>query len=481
MRYFSSFINHHSLIIILVLALILRLINLDQSLWWDEAINVVYAKSTPFWWFVTKYPVGDFHPPGWFAILWVWGHLFSFGEFIIRLPSVIFGLLTIFLTYLVGKKLYSKQVGLMAALFMSLAPLHIYYSQEARMYSFVAFAVTLSSYFLLRLIKKEKFSLFGYGLSLILVLYSDYVAYLVLPAHTLYISIYYRNLLKKYISSVILGIVPFLIWLPIFPEQLKNGIEKSNIVSGWRNVVGGVGMKEAALLPVKILLGRINFENKLIYTLLLGFALAPYLFAFKKILNSLGHKVNYLIFWILIPTALAFVISFFIPIFNYFRLLFILPAFYILIALGLDKYRFNHRILLIILIIVFEVFTSGVYLFNHKFHREDWKNAVSFINKNSDDKTLTLHKNNEIPAPFMYYQFNLEALPAFKKIPADSTVDLNDLEKNLTPYNKIFLFNYLVDITDPNLILEKEIEKLGFEKVNDYDFRGIGFVKLYVK
>lgn len=482
MKHLSLLINNYSLIIILLLGLILRLINLNQSLWWDEAINVVYAQENNFWWFVTKYPIGDFHPPGYFAILWVWSRIFGFSEMAVRLPSVILGVATVWVTFLLGNKLFNKKIGLIAALFLAIAPLHIYYSQEARMYGLAVFTVTLSSYFLLRLIKREKFSLFGYSLSLALVLYSDYVAYLVLPAHTLYILIYYRNLLKKYASSMIIGLAPFLIWLPILPEQLKNGIEKSNIVSGWKNVVGGVGIQEAALLPVKILLGRINFDNKLIYALLLGFALTPYIFAFKKIFNNLGSKVNYLIFWILIPTTLAFVISFFIPIFSYFRLLFILPAFYILVALGLEKYKFNHRILLIIPIMVFEVFTSGVYLFNAKFHREDWKSAVSFIHKNSDDKTLALHKNHEIPAPFIYYQtHSVKALPAFKQIPVYSNVDLNDLEKNLTPYNKIFIFNYLVDITDPNLILEKEIERLGFGKVKDYDFRGVGFVQAYVK
>lgn len=128
--------------LILLIGLIVRIILLDQSLWLDEAINIVNAKNLGFLDFVTKYPIGDFHPPLYFAILWIWGHLFGFSENIARLPSVLLGVGTIGLTYLIGKDLFSerssptgKKVGLLGALLLALAPLHVYYSQEARMYS----------------------------------------------------------------------------------------------------------------------------------------------------------------------------------------------------------------------------------------------------------------------------------------------------------------------------------------------------------
>ena len=81
--------------LILLLAFILRLVNLNQSLWWDEAINIVYARSSDLWWFVTKYSVGDFHPPGWFASLLGWGYVYGSSEITNRLPSVIFGVASV--------------------------------------------------------------------------------------------------------------------------------------------------------------------------------------------------------------------------------------------------------------------------------------------------------------------------------------------------------------------------------------------------
>src|SRR3989344_1581378 len=190
--------------LILLLAFILRLVNLNQSLWWDEAINIVYARSSDLWWFVTKYSVGDFHPPGWFAILWGWGYVFGFSEISVRLPSVIFGVATVWLIYLLGKELFSRKVGLLAALFLAIAPLHIYYSQEARMYVFAAFAVTLSFYFLHHLIVSRKWTGLGYIVSLVLVLYSDYLAYLVIPTQIFYL-IWAKKLNRKIMINYLIA------------------------------------------------------------------------------------------------------------------------------------------------------------------------------------------------------------------------------------------------------------------------------------
>src|SRR5688572_2524708 len=104
---------------ILTVALILRLINLDQSLWLDEAINVLAAKNLPFWHYVTGYSIGDFHPPGYFVILWVWGHIFGFSEISVRMPSVLMGVGTVFITFLLAKDLFSKKIALIAAFLLA--------------------------------------------------------------------------------------------------------------------------------------------------------------------------------------------------------------------------------------------------------------------------------------------------------------------------------------------------------------------------
>lgn len=271
--------------LILIVAFLLRLINLDQSLWWDEAINIVYAKENDFLYFVSKYPLGDFHPSGYFAVIWLWGHLFDFSEGSMRLPSVIFGILTVFMTYLIGKKLFSKKVGLWAALFLTAAPLHIYYSQEARMYSFAAFAASLATYFLIRFVQGEKLGKVGYALSVGLLLYSDYLSYLILPAHFIWVILFHRKNIKPYFLSLISGIIFILPWLLIFPEQFKSGQLTANSLGGWKEVVGRANLKEFLLLTVKTITGRVNFNNNVVYLVFFSILALPFVVIFYRLLK----------------------------------------------------------------------------------------------------------------------------------------------------------------------------------------------------
>lgn len=47
--------------IILILALVLRLINLNQSLWLDEAVQAITAQNS--FSYIFQEITGDFHPP----------------------------------------------------------------------------------------------------------------------------------------------------------------------------------------------------------------------------------------------------------------------------------------------------------------------------------------------------------------------------------------------------------------------------------
>ena len=142
-----------TLFFILLLGFILRLVSLNQSLWLDEAITVLAVKNHSFLQIITQYIGGDFHPPGFYLLLNLWTKIFGYSEVSARFPSVLFGVATIWIVYLLTKKLFSEKVGLLAAFLLAINPLHIYYSQEARMYAFAAFAVSLSFLFFIKLIK----------------------------------------------------------------------------------------------------------------------------------------------------------------------------------------------------------------------------------------------------------------------------------------------------------------------------------------
>lgn len=470
--------NNLALIFILFLSLLLRLINLNQSLWLDEAINVVYAKSNDFVWFITKYPIGDFHPAGWFVILWGWGNIFGWSEISVRMPSIIFGILTVFFTYLIGKELFSKKIGLISALMLCIAPLHIYYSQEARMYSLSAFAVTFSFYSLTLFLNKRKFGWFAFFVSIILVFYSDYVAYFIFPVQFIYLIIYYKSHLQQYLFAFCAALVFYIPWMLILPQQFFSGQQTAAIIPGWREIVGGSSLRDLILLGIKVLVGRVSINNNILYFIFVLLLATPFLICLTKIREVINKNSILILLWFVFTPVIVWIFSFFIPIFSYFRLIYILPAFYIFIALLLNKFSSKMSISMIILVIISEIISSGLYLFVNDYQRENWKEAS--LVANGQNNTVVVFEDNEVIAPFIYYnERSRNSFPGLINKPAKSTDDVIDFQLESGNPSKIYLFDYLVGVNDPQKFIEKKLINSGYKKIQQFDYRGVGFVTLY--
>jgi len=465
--------------LVILLALILRVISLNQSLWLDEAINVLATQKYSFLGMITEYAKGDFHPPGYFIILWVWTHLFGINEIVVRIPSVIFALLTVYIIFLIGRKLYSKNLGYLSALLLAINPLHIFYSQEARMYSFATLAVLINMLLITKLFNKEKLNIIFLILSDVLILSSDYVAYLIFPAQLIFLIITKRrDILKSWFIALFCSFLLGIWWLPIFLSQLNIGAVTSERLPTWKFVVGSFDIKSMPLTFVKFIIGRISLDNKLLYgALLLPICLLFSIILVKGIKFATGFKRALLSIWFIIPIVLASLISLIIPIYNYFRLMFTLPAFILLIGLSLLSIKSKTRYILILAVILIHLFSAGVYLFDPSYQREDWRGLVNFLKLQNN--TLTLFESSGTLAPFDYYAKNtVNAKGALKDFPSK---DENDVLSILNDQPDIYLVDYLVDISDPKRLVSRKLINLGYELVGTNDFHGVGFIYHYQK
>ncbi|MEK7581068.1 MAG: glycosyltransferase family 39 protein [Patescibacteria group bacterium] len=473
---------------VLLIGLILRLVSLDQSLWLDEGINATFARSLSYSKLIFSYPLGDFHPPLYHVILKSFISLFGSSEISLRIPSVILGVMTVFITYLIGKKLYDKKTGVIAALLIATGPLHIYYSQEARMYMLAAFLASLSVYFFVSLLIKDRLLLWvGFILSTALMLYSDYLPYILLPVYVLFLIVsrkkFAKNTLKSFIPAFLLILLLIVPWLLMLPQQLKVGLSASAASPAWSGVVGSSSIKDLGLAFVKFAIGRISNDNNLSYALL--FLPIGLYFSFLFLISTLRltRIRSFLWFYLLLPPVVAFLISFFVPVFSYFRMLFILPAFYILLAAGINNINWSlpTRTFLSLALII-NLTSTFIYFANPKFQREDWKNATKYVTANSDSKTLVLFESNFSMPPFDYYNNGaVEARGALESF--DPTQ--GNVVQNITSYtqnkNKVFLFQYLSPITDPQGFAFQSLIDLHFINTKTDNFQGVGFVYEFVK
>ncbi len=140
----------------IALATALRLINLGgRPLWYDEAFAVLYAEK-PFatMLYGTLTPVhgvaADVHPLLYYFILHGWMQLFGQSAVMVRALSVVLGIATVVMAYLLGRTLYDRRSGLGAGFVVACTPFAVYYAQEARMYALLGLAATAMTFFFVR-------------------------------------------------------------------------------------------------------------------------------------------------------------------------------------------------------------------------------------------------------------------------------------------------------------------------------------------
>ena len=129
--------------VVLVVATVTRLWKFNgTSLWMDESILVALA-DLPL--SAIMFDRVDNHPPLSFAIQHYWQLVFP-DPALARLPAILFGIGTVYVATVSLKDLVSPRAGFVAGLLLALCTAHIYYSQEARMYSLVLFGLSLAAW-----------------------------------------------------------------------------------------------------------------------------------------------------------------------------------------------------------------------------------------------------------------------------------------------------------------------------------------------
>jgi len=170
-----------ALLLILGAATFLRFHNLAaRGLWMDEGVSAAITRLS---WdnFTTLLEWREGNMSLYYLLLRGWAQL-GFSEFHLRSLSVLFGSLTVLAVYYLGKELYGRAAGLVAALILALHPFHIHYSQEARSYALLGLTLVLATYFMLRALRTGSQAHFmGFVVSGALSVYAHFFAVLCLP------------------------------------------------------------------------------------------------------------------------------------------------------------------------------------------------------------------------------------------------------------------------------------------------------------
>ena len=325
----DKIIQHYEIIALTILMAIgafLRLFRVDyKGLWFDEIGQVAMASANS----ISNVIAGSnthLAPPLDYIILHLFIKLGGSSDFVVRMPSVIWGILAIPLLYYFARYMFNKKVAFVATFLLTISPMHIWYSQEARMYSLFMFLSLLSlTFFILAIEKKKTYFWIGFIISMVLNLYTHYFAIFTLMTFMLLAFIYSKN--KEYRSKSIL--LSVMIAGTLFLPQWQTFID---ITNGMTSVLS-YGLPANLYLffgEIFFIMATWDYVGAIAFVVfcLIG------MYAIYKYDNP--NKLLLLVMWIGVPLILSFMLTLTRGEMTTSRnMIFLLPVYLILVAIGI--------------------------------------------------------------------------------------------------------------------------------------------------
>jgi uncharacterized membrane protein len=367
----------------------LRFLNLGvKSFWGDEAYSIALVQ---FKWVDFRQTVvgSEANMALYYVLLRFWSQISDTPSFV-RALSALAGAATVPAIYFAGKTLFSRRVGIISALLLTVNAFHIYCSQEARSYSLLMLLVTCSSLSFARIVKcGERTSGVWYILTSGAAMYAHFFAALVLVAQ---------------VAS----------WI-LLPHQFRTRIQLRNMV-----VVAALGFP---LLLFIMSQGTYHLfwvrhsTAKDVYHLFTSFSGSGLKFGLFVLAITLasrewwrhqrhdgylgGWPFVFVALWLLLPVLITLIVSHWIPAFIARYLLVCLPAALLLFGQGLAQVRPNWLAVAVLAVMVCASLIA-VRSYYRKPGKEDWKHAISYLAENARSGDEVILENEYCGRPFDY-------------------------------------------------------------------------------
>ncbi len=163
----------------------LRFYGLGSSLWYDEIVTLVESARRPLPEILTYFPDVNVHPL--YSVL-AHASLETFGEsnWALRLPACVFGVASVWMTYVLGTRLVSRTEAWAGAAILAVSYQHVWFSQNARGYTMMGFFALVSTYFLLRAAESRRTADYAfYALACAAGIYTHLTMVFVIAGHVL--------------------------------------------------------------------------------------------------------------------------------------------------------------------------------------------------------------------------------------------------------------------------------------------------------
>lgn len=293
----------------LLLAFLFRIALLGyENLWTDEIVTVRDSLK----------PISEIigqrwdpHPPLYYLVLHYWLKINQTDAFT-RLPSVLFGVISVFLIYRIGLRIMTQRAAWFMAMLLAVSPLHIWYSQETRMYAMVVMWGLASTYFWIMLLQdrsRHPLIWLSYIAVTSLGMYTHYTMLMVIIGQNIYTVARWiacpkerrNHPLKFWLLSQVLLVILYQPWFSELPKhwQIIRGsttyplweVSTTPVLLGiaFLGLLGFIGLiiwlRKPITLPEpwqRLLITAVLAATILLFLLFLGLAMTNRLSTFKK-------------------------------------------------------------------------------------------------------------------------------------------------------------------------------------------------------
>ncbi len=400
------------LLAIISIAFALRLYRLGvPSFWWDEIGQVIAVKDSLI---KTLNNAQRHHgaAPLDYLITFVVVRV-NQTDFALRLPAVVWGVLSVYWLFRIGKLIYSYEIAVIAAFLLAINPFHIRYSQELRFYSLFILLMLISSEVAWRsYYTRAKKGWIIYAILATLMLYTHYFGAFVITIHGIGILLACirekrmfrrKSCFKEGVGYFVLSAgtagVLFLPWF-FYDALNETGLRDATVPS----------------FELDIFLNTLySFSGNIEYYWFIWLILA----IIGIFVTYSRYKVLGILFavWLIVP---IFLIVWLDQINSYFyhprQYIFVLPLYLLLVATGiteisrrlgdrLERYsgksisRQGVAFILVVPLVVLTLFPlRNYYLYQDR--RENWKEMVEIVRNNIQEEDAILYAEN---APMVTY------------------------------------------------------------------------------
>jgi 4-amino-4-deoxy-L-arabinose transferase-like glycosyltransferase len=371
--------SHHWLLVgIIGLAFALRVIGLNaESLWRDE-IDAVRFASQPLGSLLRFFVVPGQNGPLYYLVLRPWLYLAGQSEVALRFFSAAFGVVAVPLVYRVGRRLFPTlpSLALLAALFAATSPYLVWYGQEGKMYTLaVALVLVSMDRYLAALQRGGWHRWLLYVVATSAALYVHLIAALIVPTQAILFfftpAAARRARWKPWLASMALLTLPYLpLLLWQLPLLLNPGTSTGYAFLSLPKMVYSL----LANYSLGVLHGPLGWSLVLFLGLLLAAGLIWQ--GQRTRLRSLAQ----LLCWLLVPVLGFFLITLVRPMYTARYLVFVLPAYLLLLAAGMVAVWRHSRLLATFwLIALLAASGRGIWLQARTQVKADFRNATHYV------------------------------------------------------------------------------------------------------